>query len=356
MGQKRRLSEEEKERANSVNILSLAERLGYTLKKQGRAFKIVGQGFGGLFISEDGSKWFSHSSGKGGGPIQFLMEIEGYSWRGAADFLLEDNNLFSPQQTISVTTEKEPLKPLPRLQYTKSNRQKWNTLYSYLTERRGLDKLIVSKMLREGKIYFSQPFLWEKKDKHNYIVFVGKDEKGEIRYAAKKSPYADRGISGELASSDKSYSFRIEGRGKKLFVFESPIDLLSYLTLKKINGEESNDHYLSLGGLSDKALNNYLKSHDDVSHVIFCLDNDLEGEKKVWSQEEGKHISVPWNHGQKASRRMGEVLEKAGYSVSSILPPNNAKDWNDFLLEYRKDKKETRETILVETEEEYLEQ
>ena len=35
----------------------------------------------------------------------------------------------------------------------------------------------------------------------------------------------------DIAGSDKSYPFRYEGNGNQLFVFEAPIDLLSFICL-----------------------------------------------------------------------------------------------------------------------------
>ena len=45
---------------------------------------------------------------------------------------------------------------------------------------------------------------------------------------------------GEAAGSDKHFSFRIEGTGERIHIFEGAIDLLSYATIRKINGERWN--------------------------------------------------------------------------------------------------------------------
>ena len=37
----------------------------------------------------------------------------------------------------------------------------------------------------------------------------------------------------DIAGSDKSYPFHYEGNGNQLFVFEAPIDLLSFIDVYK---------------------------------------------------------------------------------------------------------------------------
>ena len=68
-----------------------------------------------------------------------------------------------------------------------------------------------------------------------------------------------------------------------LFVFEAPIDLLSFLSATG-DGWETH-HYISLGGVSEKALMQYLADHKNIRKIYLCLDNDTAGnaacEKRV---------------------------------------------------------------------------
>ena len=52
----------------------------------------------------------------------------------------------------------------------------------------------------------------------------------------------------DITGSDKSYPFRYEGNGNQLFVFEAPIDLLSFICLYPQDWQTRS--YLALGGVS----------------------------------------------------------------------------------------------------------
>lgn len=72
-------------------------------------------------------------------------------------------------------------------------------------------------------------------------------------------------------------------------MFESAIDLLSYATLRKMDGEDwRSDHLLSLAGVYQPAkeiekrkvpaaLSRFLKENPQIREVVFHLDNDRIG-------------------------------------------------------------------------------
>jgi len=83
----KKFTDEQIELASNINILAYAKGRGYDLKQiSNNTYKIPG--YGGLFISGDGSKWNCFSQNKGGGIIQFVMEMEGKSWVEAVGELL----------------------------------------------------------------------------------------------------------------------------------------------------------------------------------------------------------------------------------------------------------------------------
>ena len=85
-------------------------------------------------------------------------------------------------------------------------------------------------------------------------MFVGRDRNGTPRYAHVRGT-ADT-FRQDITGSDKSYPFRYEGNGNQLFVFEAPIDLLSFICLYPQDWK--NRSYLALGGVSGKALDRFL--------------------------------------------------------------------------------------------------
>lgn len=59
--------------------------------------------------------------------------------------------------------------------------------------------------------------------------------------------------------------------------FESPIEVLSYLTIMKLYNKNPKHHMVSLGGVTDKALERYLIDNMDIKDIVCCLNNDQAG-------------------------------------------------------------------------------
>lgn len=106
-----------------------------------------------------------------------------------------------------------------------------------------------------------------------------------------------------------------------LHLFESAIDLLSFATIRKLNGMDwRKDHLLSLAGVyqpRDKieesavplALTQYLRDHPEIKTIILRLDNDRAG--------------------RLAAKALMTVLPK-DYTIDARFPPRG-KDYNDCL-------------------------
>ena len=69
-------------------------------------------------------------------------------------------------------------------------------------------------------------------------------------------------------------------------------------------------HYLSLGGVAARALEQYLTDHPDVQNVALCLDNDAPG--------------------CEATAKIGAMLEAKGRQVID-MPAPSGKDWSEHL-------------------------
>ena len=90
-------------------------------------------------------------------------------------------------------------------------------------------------MIAKGDIYESKKY-------HN-AVFIGRDKDQNPRYATMRGTDEKR-YRGEARGSEKAYGFGYMGTDEKLFVFESPIDLLSYITA--VPEEWEKHSYISL--------------------------------------------------------------------------------------------------------------
>jgi len=137
------------------------------------------------------------------------------------------------------------------------------------------------------------------------VVFVGRDADGHPRYASSRG--IQEKFRQDAAGAEKAFGFAHRGTDKQLLVFEAPIDLLSFIELFPKNWQQHN--YLSLGGVSCKALQQFLSERPDVERVFLCLDADKAGED--------------------ACKRLAALLPNS-VSVTRIQPC--MKDWNDVLV------------------------
>jgi len=309
--QERRFTDEQIEQANSVNIIDYAKSRGYPVRQvTNHSFKI--SGFGGLYIHSGGLKWNRFSADIGGGTIQFVMHMEKKSWVEAVKELLN-----MPVTQYSYTSavqekfkenesEKKPFQ-LPEKNDT------YKHLFAYLIGTRRIDKQIVYNLVKLNKIYENKYY--------NSCVFVGYDKNDEGKYASIRGTSSSMQYRKDVAGSDKSYPFAVNVRAggvccdntfrsKNLFAFESPIDLMSYLSLLKLHRIKDFDaHCISLGGVCDLALERFLNEHLGITEITLGLDNDEAGR---FACEQIR---------QKYSDR---------YSMRRHLPEN--KDFNDDLL------------------------
>jgi len=313
--QERRFTDEQIEQANSVNIIDYAKSRGYSVRQvTTHSFKIPG--YGGLYIHSGGLKWNRFSVDIGGSTIQFVMHMENKSWVEAVKELL---NIPASQYLYSSAVQenfKEKESEKKSFQLPEKN-DTYKHLFAYLISTRKLDKQIVYDLVRLNKIYENKYY--------NSCVFVGCDNNGEAKYAAIRGTSSSIQYRKDVSGSDKSYPFAANVRAgnvcsdstfcsNNLFVFESPIDLMSYLSLLKLHNIKNFDaHCISLGGVCDLALERFLNEHPEITEITLGLDNDEAGR---FACEQIR---------QKYSDR---------YSIRRHLPEN--KDFNDDLLKFSK--------------------
>ena len=275
-------SEKEINEAASVGLKEIVENLGYKPKKVGiNEYKI--EGYGGLYFNSEKNKWHCFSNGSGGGVIQFLMKVEGKSWKDSVKYLL-DNFAYTTGYDEYLENEKTER---GRDGYRKENSEEekrgvielppkanqYKRLYAYLIKTRKIGKQTVDFFVKRNELY--------ENDKGG-MVFVGKDKEGTTRYAMIRGTSENKPFKAEAKNSDKSYGFQVSNeRSSKLVVFESAIDLMSYMTIKT----ELDDRYMlnpenliSLGGVGDRALKRILGENSHIKSIEFALDNDEAGE------------------------------------------------------------------------------
>ena len=271
------------DRANAVNLEDFLRAQGETLVRSGKEYRWKAHDS----LTVCGNKWFRHSQSKGGYPVDFVMEFYGKSFPEAVQLLTGETGEAQPEADPAPS----PAFRLPLRNVTNAN------ILNYLTQERKLSPSLVNFFIAAGDIYEDAA--------HHNVVFVGRDADGHPRYASCRGIYEK--FRQDVAGAEKSFGFAHRGTDKQLMVFEAPIDLLSFIELFPKNWQQHN--YLSLGGVSAKALQQFLSERPDMERVFLCLDADKAGED--------------------ACKRLAALLPDT-VSVTRIQPTR--KDWNEVLV------------------------
>lgn len=285
---KKRFSDEQLQRASGIDIAAMLQGQGEKLKKQGRVYRWLR--YDSTVI--DRNRWYRHSREIGGGPIQFMQHFYGMDFVDAVKYLLDGEEGAEFVQASRTPEPKLPFTP-PKLS------KNMHRTFAYLIKTRKIDADIVQHFVNEKKILETEEY-------HN-TAFCGYDEKGEMKQMHLRSTLPGNRFFMDIDGSDKQYYFRHIGTNSDVYVFEAPIDMLSYITMNKENWQESS--YVCLGGVAIDALKNVLSTNEQISKVYICVDRDDAGDKTV--------------------KRIGDELNEMGYEWERILPEN--KDWNEDL-------------------------
>ena len=271
------------DKANAVDLEKFLRAQGETLVRSGKEYRWKAHDS----LTVCGNKWFRHSQSKGGLPVEFVMEFYSKSFPEAVQMLTGEPGEAQPETDPAPS----PAFRLPLRNVTNAN------ILNYLTQERKLSPSLVNFFIAAGDIYEDAA--------HHNVVFVGRDADGHPRYASSRG--INEKFRQDVAGAEKTFGFAHRGTDKQLLVFEAPIDLLSFIELFPKNWQQHN--YLSLGGVSGKALRQFLSERPDVERVFLCLDADKAGED--------------------ACKRLAALLPET-MSVTRIQPC--MKDWNDVLV------------------------
>lgn len=292
-------TDEEKQLANSVDLAEYLRVRGEKLERAGREYKLIYSDDSGKHdsITVRGSKWFDHKNQTGGGAIKFMQYHYGMDFPTAVQELLGQRVTSLSSVPLKSTKQSEKQKDF-RLPEANDNMHR---VFAYLIKQRFIAPEIISHFAKRKLLY-------EDKEHHN-AVFVGVDKNGVPRQAHKRGTATfGKSFRQTVKGSDTRYSFAHFGESGKLFIFEAPIDMLSYLTLHSENWQEYS--YIAMNGVYENAVLTALKGHSNLSEIVICTDNDVGGID--------------------AADRLKDILHENNYkNISRVLPQN--KDFNEDL-------------------------
>ncbi len=296
-------TQEEIDRAAHTEIKSILEAKGE---------KAVRSGSEWAWEAHDSVKFrdfyfYQHSTGEKGTAIDFMQLFFKMSFQDAVCTLIcKDYNGIE-----FVRMESKPVERKTFILPIKSRNMR--RTYAYLMQERCIDTDVISFFVHERSLY-------ESANTHN-VVFVGYDSAGNAKAAHEKGTLSDNPYRRDVPGSSKDYFFNYYGGSDRIYIFEAPIDLMSFICLNKKKNWQKHS-YIALGGLSDRALARFLLEHPNIKHLVFCLDNDYNAKNKDGSP-------AP-NHGQVMTKHFCHDYEAKGFIVSSLVP--KLKDWNDDLI------------------------
>lgn len=301
--------------ANSMDILKVAESLGLPLHKVGKNFR-SGKNLAYEFYS-DTNRYSNHRTGvQGGSTIDLVQHETGKSFVEAVEHL-QSLDL----STVSIGTA-------PRI------KEPFNWYFKTSpTFDRGKDHLVGLRKLPENLINLLAEKRYIVQDKYGQIIFpwykngqaVGADVQGTLLRPTEERPYFK-----QIAKNSESFGFNIKvgsGNVKDIYIFEAPIDLLSYWTLHpKIKdcllfSVSGTSNYNRVEQVIDYAQATYGMSKDikDLENSVhICVDNDNEG-SKFWKRFDKKND-------------MAQIVDGASKIYVDERPdPIYGKDWNDVI-------------------------
>lgn len=287
-----RVTPEQIERANLVNLPDFLRSQGFSLKQVGREYILQEHDSLHIKNNEAGEvgKWFRFSENKGGSNIQFVREFMGLDFISAVELLSNEKAIPFHSHSIS---KAEPPK---NREITLHESTDLSRTMHYLHNGRGLSITSLEKLTAEGRL--------SQEGKTGNAVFKIFDENGLLVGAEKVGTSNVRFKSFDKGTAD-GYGFEIvSGKPANTYFFESAIDAISFADLYP---EQRDYRFVSMAGVKPSVVMETMKRYAiSPENIYLCTDNDKAG---------------------------NEFAEKliARYPAMKRVTPNGAKDWNDIL-------------------------
>lgn len=312
-----RITDEQKERANLVNLPQFLMSHGFDLKKVGKEY--VWKEHDSLHIKDNGpgesGQWFRFSENKGGDNIGLLREYMDMSFIDAVEALTGEliDRTYTPSRTYESKSVQQTARELSLAEADNCRR-----VFAYLCKTRGLDYDMLSALVKKGII--------SQEEKTGNVLFKYYDDRGKVIGAEKVGTSTEHKFKGIATGSAGGHGFEVVcGTGEKAFFFESAIDMLSYLQMH--SKELDNCRLVSMMGVKPSiVLDTMLRHNIAPENVFLCSDNDTAGNE--------------------FARRLQEQYP----DMKRIITPDTYKDWNDMLRNIPKQIEVEQETKTKEVD------
>ena len=169
-------TEEQKKRANSVDLVEFLQRQGEKLLPSGREKRLASD----HSITVRGNEWYDHALEQGGLAIDFVQSFYGLSFPEAVTKLLggEQGEVYSKAKERKQIEQKTFVLPPKNLEMRR--------VFAYLIKNRYIDRDVVSFFAKQKLLYESCELSADKTKEYHNAVFVGYDENGVPCHAHKR--------------------------------------------------------------------------------------------------------------------------------------------------------------------------
>lgn len=306
---RKKLTEAELSDLRSISILTLAEQQLGEFKQEGQYYFRHKSETANIVINAADNTYYDNKTQKSGkGAISFLVDYCKFAFSEAVDYLFNFGNSKRIAKEVYTYNKKATVElaaKVIRKEHEQIPEPKDSNLYrvrAYLTQTRNINSDIVENMIKQGLLYA---------DSYANAVFTNIEKTSAMLRGtlSNKRFVANRGKADVFTYSNSEEPC--------LYVFESPIDLMSYLTLNP----DKKGTFVSINGNSNiaKVANkDYLKNY---TAVYCCTDNDVEGTNFL------------------------NKLKQSHSNVIDCRPQQQHKDWNESLIEHEKNKLKQQEQV-----------
>lgn len=295
-------TKEQREQARRTDLANFLISQGEKVKRSGSEYEWLD---GSQKVTIRGHLWYHQYEQKGGDAVDFVRRFYSKNYAEAVEMLLNG----SGGQIIT----SPPIEKSHKAFELPPRNDRMSRVFSYLLLTRGIDKDVLFEFVRNKMIY-------ESADYHN-AVFVGYDSNGKPRHAHKRGTVTSNPYKGNVAGSQPEFSFHWHGTSDKLFLFEAPIDMLSYISMHKDNWKSHS--YAASCSVSDRVLFQCLKDNTNIKNVFLSFDNDEAG--------------------QTANKRISDKLNSMNIRNEILIPIH--KDWNEDILKNERTEEICRQVL-----------
>ncbi len=297
-----RVTAEQIERANLVNLPDFLRSQGFDLKRVGKEYVLTEHD--SLHIKDNAfgerGKWFRFSANEGGNNIQFVQKFLGFDFISAVELLSDEKAIptkahYHSNQGHYANDLKVELPKEREIKVVDS--QSITRISGYLHGVRGLSAESLAKLITEGRL--------SQEEKTGNAVFKILDENGLLVGAEKVGTSESMRFKSFEKGSADGYGFEMtKGNPVNTYFFESAIDTVSFADL---NPDLDNYRLVSMSGVKPSVVEMTMQRYGIQSENIYiCTDNDKAG------NEFAKRLITQ-------------------YPAMRRITPQGAKDWNDIL-------------------------